>query len=130
MTKEIRCKCKLCGAKHRESFMLHFQDKKVCNDCAYEYRKIFFNYQNRKDRKAKENPFFKAFERGWLAEEAEKGLQHREIPQFMKDDYQRLWEIDRAKWRSMIDSDEAKDTLKEFKFNTIKRINDGISESS
>ena len=98
MTKEVRCKCKLCGAKHRRSFVLEINYAYVCNDCACEYRKIFFNYKNRDTRKREINPLFEAFQQGWLQEEQRLGLEHREIPQFMKDDYAALWEIEKKRW--------------------------------
>lgn len=98
MAKEMRCKCKLCGAKHRKQFGLTIrqytdlgcEDKFVCNDCASEYRKIFFNFKNRKDRNPRKNTLFDAFEKGWLDAEREEGLVHRPIPKEIQDYYDKL----------------------------------------
>lgn len=49
--KDMKLKCSLCRARHRSRFVLQFPDKTVCQDCAAEYRKIFFNFKNRDARK-------------------------------------------------------------------------------
>lgn len=72
-----KTRCKYCRARHRPEFMLHFADKSVCHECACEYRKMFFDYKNR-DQKRLEERF----------------------------------------------------RLLGYKFNKIKRIDDGISEDS
>jgi len=71
--------------------MLKFPDETVCIDCASEYRKIFFNFQNRKDRKKKTNPLFEQFKIGWGQCEEELGLDPLEIPQAIKDYYDHLF---------------------------------------
>jgi len=63
MTKEIKCKCKLCRARHRESFVIQFEDKIVCYDCFCEYMKIFRGYKNRQARKNLEIPIIKRIEK-------------------------------------------------------------------
>jgi hypothetical protein len=90
MTKEIRCKCKLCGARHRQSFVIQFDDKIVCFDCFCEYMKIFRGYKNREARK---KPSLR------LPEDVQK------------------------RYNDMLLGTE-------FKFNPLKRIDDGISEDS
>lgn len=90
MAKEIREKCKYCRAKHRESFNLHLPDKVICEACASEYRKIFFNFQNRKERNPRKNTLFEAFEKGWRDAEREEGLVHRPIPKEIQDYYDKL----------------------------------------
>lgn len=112
--REIRFKCTYCKSKHRSSFMHIFDNndelktvKVVCNECVCEYRKIFFSPKNPEKEEQKENPLFKAFERGWRDEEELSGLQPLEIPKQIKDYYDKLW-INKVE--------------KQYQFNKIKRI--------
>lgn len=99
MAKEPRCKCRYCGARHRDSFMSHFPDKSVCPDCCYEYRKIFFNFKNRDKRKIEENnPLFEAFKRGWEKEEVSSNLTYIKIPESLKNYYHSLWLLEKRRW--------------------------------
>jgi hypothetical protein len=91
MEKECRIKCTLCRSRHRESFMYQLPDKTVCPDCCSEYKKIFYGYKNRDERKKEANEMYKSFEAGWIAEEQEKGLDHIEIPPFVKNHYKHIW---------------------------------------
>lgn len=110
--------------------MLVLPDKQVCHDCACEYRKIFFNYQDRESRKRKNyNPLFDAFERACIHAEQRKGYEHQEIPQFMKDEYDRLWQIEKLKWQKGTFDEESEQRAIDLAVRFKRKLEDqnGIS---
>ena len=92
-----RIKCRYCGAKPRVKFSVVYRGLEMCHDCSCEYGKIFDGRESRKDKKAKENPLFESFKRGWRLEEEVSGLEPLEIPQAIKEYYDRLLGIEKNK---------------------------------